>query len=72
MQIEGQIEALLAQQQQLLACKEKLEQRLSANRRAPRADWQGTFPWDKEVQRIVGTFFGITSFRSVTRPFASH
>lgn len=62
-QVEGQIESLLAQQQQLLARKEQLEQQLSADRRAPRVDWQGSFPWDADVQDNAEAVFNITSFR---------
>ena len=65
-QTEGQIEELLAQQQQLLARREQLEQQLSADRRAPRADWQGSFPWDVEVQSTAEAVFGITSFRCLS------
>ncbi len=67
-QTESQIEALLAQQQKLLARKEQLEQQLSADRRAPREDWQGDFPWDAEVQRTAEAVFGITSFRCLSLP----
>ena len=63
MQIEGQIESLLAQQQELLGGKEILEQQLSAVRRAPRADWEGSFSWDTDVQNTADEVFGITSFR---------
>ena len=62
-QVEGQIESLLAQQQHLLARKEQLEQQLSADRRAPRANWQGSFPWDADVQDNAEAVFKITSFR---------
>lgn len=63
MQIEGQIESLLAQQQELLGRKEILEQQLSADRRAPRADWKGSFSWDTDVQNTADEVFSITSFR---------
>ena len=62
-QVEDRIESLLAEQQQLLARKEQLEQQLSADRRAPRADWKGSFPWDGDVQHTAEAVFGITSFR---------
>lgn len=68
LQVEGQIESLLAHQQQLLAKKEQLEQHLSADRRAPRADWKGSFSWDVDVQHTAETTFGITSFRCFTQP----
>ena len=62
-QIEGQIESLLAQQQELLGRKVTLEQQRSADRRAPRADWKGSFPWDADVQNTAEEVFGITTFR---------
>ena len=68
-QIEGQIESLLARQQQLLARKEQLEQQLSADRRAPRADWVGSFAWDADVQHAAEAVFGISSFRCLAQLF---
>ena len=62
-QVEGQIEGLLARQRHLLDAKEALQQRLSADRRAPRADWRGAFAWDAEVGRLLQDVFSIASFR---------
>ena len=63
MQVEGQIEALLVRQRQLLDAREALQQQVTADRRAPRADWRGAFAWDEEVGRLLRDAFGIGSFR---------
>lgn len=44
-QVEHQVEVLLARQAALQAERERLTRAMAVERRAPRADWTGAFPW---------------------------
>lgn len=63
------MEALLARQAQLQAERDRLERIISAEQRAPKADWtKGTFPWDARVAQLLSQTFGIASgFRPLQR-----
>jgi hypothetical protein len=62
-QVKRQIEDLLASQQSLQAQKEKLQQELAINERAPRAAWHSAFQWDTDVARVMAGVFGLRAFR---------
>ena len=62
-QVECSIQALLARQQHLQAQREKLSRTVTVNARAPKADWQGSFAWDQEVQHLLLESFGLQKFR---------
>ncbi|KAK9809014.1 hypothetical protein WJX72_007915 [[Myrmecia] bisecta] len=66
-QVEEQIEQLLARQHQLQAHKEQLLRITEADRRAPRADWHGTFTWDADVQQTLQDTFSLQAFRPLQR-----
>lgn len=63
-QVESSIQALLARQQQLQSLRDHLSRTVALNARAPKADWQGFFAWDQEVQHLLRDAFGLLSFRS--------
>lgn len=44
-QVEHEVEVLLARQAALQTERERLTRAIAVERRAPRADWTGTFPW---------------------------
>ncbi|KAK9814024.1 hypothetical protein WJX73_009544 [Symbiochloris irregularis] len=62
-QVESDIESLLAKQSSLFAQRDSLRLQVSQDERAPKADWQGTFEWDTEVQKLLSQSFGLQSFR---------
>jgi hypothetical protein len=66
-QVEAQIEHLLARQAALHNERERLVRMRAAEARAPRADWQGRFPWDGPVQQLLSDVFGLSSFRPLQR-----
>ncbi|PSC67654.1 mediator of RNA polymerase II transcription subunit 34 isoform X1 [Micractinium conductrix] len=66
-QLESQIEALLARQGVLQAERERLARVASAEARAPRADWQGSFEWDARVAQLLRSVFGLAAFRPLQR-----
>jgi len=63
MQVEASIESLLARQQQLQGKREQLCRTITLNSRAPKADWQGNFAWDAEVDHLLHSAFALASFR---------
>jgi len=63
MQVEASIESLLARQQQLQGKREQLCCTITLNSRAPKADWQGNFAWDMEVDHLLHSAFALASFR---------
>ena len=63
MQVEASIESLLARQQQLQGNREQLCRTITLNSRAPKADWQGNFAWDMEVDHLLHSAFALASFR---------
>lgn len=65
--MEGQIERLLARQGALQEERERLARVLAAEARAPRRNWQGAFEWDTRVAQLLGTVFGLPSFRPLQR-----
>ena len=65
--MESQIEALLARQGVLQAERERLARVASAEARAPRADWQGSFEWDARVAQLLRSVFGLAAFRPLQR-----
>ena len=62
-ELEHEIESLLARQQVLQAQREQLCRSVSANARAPKADWQGSFAWDDAIKAHLQTQFGLQAFR---------
>ena len=71
-QLEHEIESLLARQQVLQAQREQLCRSVSANARAPKADWhprltgtQGDFAWDDAIKMHLQTHFGLQAFRCI-------
>ncbi|DBA90570.1 TPA: hypothetical protein ACH3X1_016763 [Trebouxia sp. C0004] len=66
-QVEASIESLLARQQQLQGKREQLCRTITLNSRAPKADWQGAFAWDTEVDHLLHSAFALTSFRPLQR-----
>ncbi|BDA44413.1 ATP-dependent DNA helicase Q1 [Coccomyxa sp. Obi] len=66
-EVENEIESLLGRQRSLLDIKEKLQEQVAADQRAPKADWQSKFPWDGQVQSILETVFKLTDFRPLQR-----
>lgn len=64
MQVEASIESLLARQQQLQGQREQLCRTITLNSRALKADWQGNFAWDAEVDHLLHSAFALASFRS--------
>ena len=65
-QLEHEIESLLARQQVLQAQREQLCRSVSANARAPKADWQGDFAWDDAIKTHLQTHFGLQAFRCIS------
>ena len=63
MQVEASIESLLARQQQLQGKREQLCRTITLNSRAPKADWQGNFAWDAELDHLLNSAFALASFR---------
>lgn len=63
-QVEASIESLLARQQHLQGQREQLCRKITLNSRAPKADWQGTFAWDQEVDHLLHSSFALQNFRS--------
>lgn len=61
-QVEHQVEALLARQAALQAERERLTRAMAVERRAPRADWTGAFPWVRCLGRLG------TTLRVANRP----
>lgn len=66
-QVEADIEHLLARQQHLSDQRERLQQRLAAEARAPNADWTGAFEWDGRVEAALQNVFGLDGFRPLQR-----
>lgn len=66
-QLEQEIESLLTRQQVLQAQRDQLCRFVSANARAPKADWQGSFAWDESINTLLQTHFGLQAFRCKTR-----
>lgn len=62
-QVEASIESLLARQQHLQGQREQLCRKITLNSRAPKADWQGTFAWDQEVDHLLHSRFALQNFR---------
>lgn len=67
LQVEAEIEHLLARQQHLSDQRERLRQRLAAEARAPKADWTGAFEWDGRVEAALQNVFGLDDFRPLQR-----
>ncbi len=65
--MEAQIERLLARQAALQEERERLARVLAVEARAPRRDWQGAFEWDDRIAQLLGTVFGLASFRPLQR-----
>lgn len=67
-QVEAQIESLLQSQSQLQERREQLLRLAAADARAPRADWAtASFPWDTQVQSLLGSVFGLSAWRPLQR-----
>lgn len=66
LQVEASIESLLARQQQLQGKREQLCRTITLNSRAPKADWQGNFAWDMEVDHLLHSAFALANFRSAS------
>lgn len=66
-EVESSIQALLARQQHLQAQRERLSRTVTENARAPKADWQGSFAWDQEVEHLLHESFGLQDFRPLQR-----
>ncbi|DBA93778.1 hypothetical protein WJX82_009492 [Trebouxia sp. C0006] len=66
-QVEASIESLLARQQQLQGQREQLCRTITLNSRALKADWQGNFAWDAEVDHLLHSAFALASFRPLQR-----
>lgn len=66
-QVEAEIERLLARQAALQEERERLARVLAVEARAPRRDWQGAFEWDDRIAQLLGTVFGLASFRPLQR-----
>lgn len=62
-QVENEIESLLEKQRNLLDIKQKLQEQVAADQRAPKADWQSKFRWDDQVQSILEAVFKLSHFR---------
>ena len=71
-QVESSIQAMLARQQHLQAQRERLSRTVTVNARAPKADWQGSFAWDQEVEHLLHESFGLQEFRFVFFPKHAH
>ena len=65
LQVEADVENLLAKQQRLQGQREQLCRTITLNSRAPIADWQGNFAWSNEINHLLHTAFNLQSFRSV-------
>ena len=63
LQVEGQIEELLARQRCLQEARERLQDRIAVDQRAPRADWHSEFPWDADCRRALEDTFGLSAYR---------
>lgn len=63
LQVEHEVESLLARQRTLLEVRDKLLEQIAVNQRAPKADWQSQFPWDAKVQDALETVFRLADFR---------
>ena len=68
-QVNGQIEKLLRRQQDLQRKHNTLLQKVETNRRAPKADWSGTFEWDEMGKQILNDMFKLASFRYLDATF---
>ena len=67
-QVEAQIESLLQRQTQLKERREQLHRLAAADARAPPADWAtASFPWDDQVQSLLRSVFGLSSWRPLQR-----
>ena len=66
LQVNHQIEALLLQQQQLQARRNNLLRELETNKRAPKANWAGSFEWDEKATHALNSVFKLKSFRLAT------
>lgn len=63
-QLEETLAQLRSRQLQLQMLKEDLQRRISAEKRAPRADWCNTaFAWDGQLQDALQSVFGLQQFR---------
>jgi len=65
LQVEAQVEALLARQQRLQERRDQLRQSISQEERCPRRDWQAEFAWDAEALEMLNSVFGLRHFRCV-------
>lgn len=63
LQVELEVESLLARQRTLLKIRDKLLEQIAVNQRAPKADWQSQFSWDAKVQDALETVFRLADFR---------
>ena len=66
LQVEHELESLLARQRTLLEVKEKILEQIAADQRAPKADWQSRFSWDAKVQGSLAGVFKLADFRCCT------
>lgn len=67
LQVGEEIERLLARQQELHKRRDVLQRVLELDKRAPKRDWEGTFPWDDHVLALLAERFNLQRFRYVTR-----
>lgn len=66
MQVEAEIESLLARQAALREQRDRLQRLAAAEVRAPRADWQqDSFPWSRRAAEVLRDAFGLHGFRCV-------
>jgi hypothetical protein len=72
LQVDAQVEALLARQHRLQERRDQLRQSISQEARCPRRDWQAEFAWDAEALDVLASIFGLRHFRCVaSRPVAA-
>ena len=58
-----QIETLLLRQQQLQAKRDALLRNVETSKRAPKADWAGSFEWDEQSKNVLKSVFKLKAFR---------
>ena len=71
LQVQAQVEALLARQQRLQERRDQLRQSISQEACCPRRDWQAEFAWDAQALELLAGVFGLKHFRRVNSPSVS-
>eukprot|EP00798_Chlamydomonas_sp_ICE-L_P015233 gene15233-21315_t len=65
--IEQKIQSLLLAQSKLHARKDQLARLVQQEQTAPRKDWDSSFPWDAEVDKLIEQAFHLPGFRPLQR-----